>query len=235
MSVLSDIRILEKIYDKELEINPFVSDHIQPSSIDLTLDSNIRIPKRDLNKSINVFEDDLEKYYNNQNIDKYVLEPGEMILAEIKETIYLSNNMTGRIENRNSIIRLGINVSLSGYINPGYRGKLPIVIHNIGTFSVELASGMRICQLVISDVAPAAHMDYSQKEDAKYFNEKGIELSKLYLDKEFNEYIKKFNVDDGKEINREHLSNYFHKRLQSKSTKITDILTDDEKRKVGLI
>ena len=128
MSVLSDVRILEKIYDQELEINPIVLDHIQPSSIDLTLDSNIRIPKDNLDEFINIFDRNIEQYYRDENIDKYILKPGETILAEIRETIHLSNNMTGSIKNRNSIIRLGIDVSLSEYINPGYRGDRKSVV-----------------------------------------------------------------------------------------------------------
>ena len=55
MSVLSDARILEKIHDKELRIDPFVFDNVQPSSIDLTLDNRIRTPKSGI--TLNAFND----------------------------------------------------------------------------------------------------------------------------------------------------------------------------------
>ena len=43
MAILSDVKILEKIYDKEIVIEPFVYSHLQPASIDLTLDTYISL------------------------------------------------------------------------------------------------------------------------------------------------------------------------------------------------
>ena len=46
MGILSDKRIIEKIYDENISIEPFMYDHVQPASIDLTLGSVIKSPKK---------------------------------------------------------------------------------------------------------------------------------------------------------------------------------------------
>jgi dCTP deaminase len=233
MSVLSDVRLLEKIYDRELKLEPFVFDNIQPSSIDLTLDNRIRTPKSDI--EINAFDADIKECFEEKILDEYVLKPGDFIIGQVKETIGLSKRMTGLIQNRNSLIRLGINVGLSSYINPGYYGQLPIVIHNLGSFSVDLVPGMRICQLIVYDVEPDPERDYSQRKDAKYLGESGVGLSKLYMDVEVDEYLKKYNKKSTKEIDKKELMDFLERRIKEKATNILEGLTGEEKKKLGLL
>ena len=233
MSVLSDVRLLEMIYDRELKIEPFVIDNIQPSSIDLTLDNRIRTPKSGI--KINAFDADIKDCFEERILDEYILKPGDFIIGQIKETIGLSKRMTGLIQNRNSLIRLGINVGLSSYINPGYFGQLPIVIHNLGSFSVDLVPGMRICQLVVYDVLPDPERDYSQRKDAKYLGESDVGLSKLYMDVEVAEYLKEYNKSSTKEIDKKELMDFLERRINEKATNILEGLTEEEKKKIGLL
>lgn len=233
MSVLSDVRLLEMIYDRELKIEPFVIDNIQPSSIDLTLDNRIRTPKSGI--EINAFDADIKDCFEERILDEYVLKPGDFIVGQIKETIGLSKRMTGLIQNRNSLIRLGINVGLSSYINPGYFGQLPIVIHNLGSFSVDLVPGMRICQLVVYDVLPDPERDYSQRKDAKYLGESDVGLSKLYMDVEVSEYLTEYNKRSTKEIDKKELMDFLERRINEKATNILEGLTEEEKKKIGLL
>ncbi len=235
MSVLSDVRILEKIYEKKIIIDPFVFDNVQPSSIDLTLDCDIKIPKINIEHDINVFDKNLEEYFDNKMLDQYVLKPGDLIIAQIKETIKLTKMFNANILNRNSLIKLGINVSLSSYINPGYCGKLPIVISNMGKFNIKLVPCMRICQLVIYDVFPEPENDYSTKSDSKYFGEKDISLSKIYQDVEFREYLEKYNKNHNDKIDNDSLTNFLSERIKSKAKSIIGDLTSEEKVKLGLI
>jgi dCTP deaminase len=233
MSVLSDVRLLEKIYDKELKIEPFVFDNIQPSSIDLTLDNRIRTPKSGV--KLNAFDADIKECFEERILDEYTLKPGDFIIGQIKENIGLSKRMTGLIQNRNSLIRLGINVGLSSYINPGYFGQLPIVIHNLGSFSVDLVPGMRICQLVVYDVKPDPERDYSQRKDAKYLGESDVGLSKLYMDVEIEDYLKEYNKKSTKEIDKKELIEFLEQRIKEKAIDTLNGLTDEEKQKIGLL
>ena len=234
MAVLSDVRILEKIYDKKFSISPFEYENIQPSSIDLTLDNKIKVPKKGITESINMFNPEIEKYFEEKTLESYSIEPGEFIIGQIKETIKLSNEINGQIHNRNSLIRMGINVGLSTYINPGYEGKLPIVIQNIGSFKIDLIPGMRICQLMLQDVEPIPERDYSQRHDAKYQGEKDISLSKLYLDREFIEYINhKAGSETGK-IDKKNLMNFLNIRIEKAGKEIAESIEKKYKEGIGL-
>jgi dCTP deaminase len=231
MSVLSDTRILAKIYSKEFQIDPCQVDNIQPSSIDLTLDKDIKIPKKNIR--INPPYPDMEemrKYFEEATLTgDYILGPGEFILGQIRETVGLSDRLVGNIQNRNSLIRLGINVGLSTYINPGYRGKLPIAIHNIGEFDCKLVPGMRICQLVLSETEGVLR-DYSKRESAKYHAEEEITLSKLSQDKEFVEYVRKF----GGESDTGKLIEFLDRRIKEKSKDFFNQLDPAQKKALGL-
>lgn len=236
MSILSEVRLLEKLYDREISLTPLMFDHIQPSSIDLTLDDNIKVPKEGYKQVLNVFDRVSETIFEDISLNnEYKLKPGAFILAQIKETISLSKRYMGQIYNRNSLIRLGINVGLSTYINPGYCGKLPIVISNIGKFEIELVPGMRICQLVIHDVKPEPLRGYNERRDAKYHNEADISLSKLYMDSEFIDYLNSSNngIRNDK-INVKDLISFFEKRLKEKAINIMDKMSVEEKKSLGL-
>ena len=80
--------------------------------------------------------------------------------------------------------------------------------------------------LFLVDVEPEANIDYSKKEDAKYQEEKGGEVAKLYLDREFQEYNQL--KDKGS------ISNFFEQRLRDNEKSIDDILSDEQKRNLGL-
>ena len=59
---------------------------------------------------------------------------------------------------------MGLDVSASSYVNPGYHGQMTITIKNMNPNSVVIHSGMRICQLILVDVEPEANIDYVRKK-----------------------------------------------------------------------
>ena len=189
--VASDIRILELIVSKQLEIWPFVYSNVQPSSLDLTLDGKIKIPKAGITVDPSRGVTDVEYEIRSILDGEYELSPGGMILAQIHEKLKIPENYSCSVVNRSSIARLGLDVAMVGYINPGYSGQLPIIIRNNGSFSVKLFSGLRICQLVLHKVDPTPLRDYSQRKDVKYMGESGSLLSKLHLDKELRVCVEK--------------------------------------------
>jgi dCTP deaminase len=230
MAVFSDIRIIESIYRHELGINPFIPANVKPSSIDLTLDVSFRKPKSDQG-IINVYDKDFEKYYETIT-GPIVLKSKDFIIGQIKEQLTLSKNMTGTILNRNSLIRMGLNVNLSTYINPGYQGQLPIVLNNIGDFSLELIPGMRICQLVLYDVEPMPNQDYKSQSDAKYYDEQDITLPKLYLDTEFRKYTEEKGIS--KKINPTDVQSFFEKEIEEASEAFFNNMSKEELERIGL-
>lgn len=227
MSVLSDGDILKLIVSGEMRITPFVECHVQPSSIDLTLDTHISIPLP--NQTINP-DEDCSNAFEDLEIgnDGYILLPKKMIIARIAEYITMPEDCNGHIYNRNSLVRVGLNVSLSGYINPGYKGQLPIVMYNIGESEIKLFHGMRICQLELNRTEAKPIRDYSKRNDAKYFGEQESLLSSLHKDLEFLDFHA-----TGK--SNENLSDFLQKRIQEKSSEFINNLSDREKEKLGLL
>lgn len=224
---LSDKDILSKVYSGEINISPFVYDHVNASSIDLTLSKNYKIPQKGLCVHPPYDKDVIESFFDlGEEKQSITLAPNDFILAQINETIELPNNLLGQIHNRNSIVRLGINVGLSSYINPGYKGQLPVVIHNFGQFNVELVFGMRICQLAFAETGNVQR-SYAQRQDAKYHGETEPTTSKLSDDIELSMYAKNYN--------KEELSRFLEQRIKEKSHKFFDSLTTEQKRDLGLL
>lgn len=231
MSVLSDSQILSHIYQKKFGVEPLMVDHIQPSSIDLTLDDLIKIPKDGVTiNSPYPSSEEIEKHYESVSLGSgFVLRPGQFVLAQVRETLSFSDRLVGSIQNRNSIIRMGINVGLSTYINPGYVGKLPIALHNVGKFDFMLTPGMRICQLLLHDTHGVIS-DYSKRKDAKYHGEESITLSKLSEDAEFVEYAKRA----GSKANAAELVEFLKRRVSEKSHDFLSQLSAEQREVLGL-
>jgi dCTP deaminase len=112
--------------------------------------------------------------------DPFIIHPGEFVLATIKETIKIPNNMIGRLEGRSSWGRLGIVVhSTAGKVDPGYEGNLTLEIANLSNLPVSLHPGAKIAQLTFESLSSPAENPYNQNPDAKYLKEKDPSVSKL--------------------------------------------------------
>lgn len=227
MTILSDVKIIDMIMNKKLVVSPFVLENIQPSSVDLTLDSIIKIPQE---SGEVVISEDNSGFFEEYSIENdYELKPGAMILAQVGEDLKIPRDCNGQIHNRSSVARLGIDVGMGSYINPGYEGRLPLVIKNNGPLSVRLVPGMRICQLVLSTVDPEPQRDYSQRRDSKYFGELDSLVSRIHHDTELIEFKKK------KEPDKESLASFLQKRIKEKGRKVVDGMSDDVKRELELL
>lgn len=204
--VLSDKDIKAAIAEGTIKINPLSMDNIQGASIDLGLGDEVYTIKKDC--PVKPFED-LSKYYEKHSLrDKpFILEPGVFALASTKEYVSLPNDLIGYVETRSSFARMGLTVSLSSYVNPGYEGNLPLAIKNFGNLKIQLVAGMRICQLVLHKASSPVEKSYSTQVDAKYYQETGVTSAKLYLDKEIKEFlalngITKLNNSDISELQK---------------------------------
>lgn len=228
MGVLSDASILEKIYSKQIVIDPFLVDSLQPSSLDLTLGADFSIPRDGITVQLPYTSEQIETWFKPVTVDEeHTLAPGQFVLAQVREKIALPTNLTGHIQNRNSLIRLGLNVGLSSYINPGYSGRLPIAIHNLGTFTVKLVPGIRICQLVLTETTTATR-GYGHRTDAKYQNEDAITLSKLPEDQEIAEYVARHGQTPGA------LASYLNQRIAERAQQTLEDLTPEQRKSLGI-
>ena len=173
--ILSDGEIIEYLSTKELVIEPIEQEQIQPASIDVRLGNTFCIAN-DGAASIIRLDDKIE--YQTFTQDKYILLPGQFVLATTVEKIRLPNYLTAFVEGKSSLGRLGLFIQNAGWVDPGFSGEITLELFNASRFAIEIHAGNRIAQLVIAKAGKAAIHPYS----GKYLNQSGATGSRSYLD-----------------------------------------------------
>lgn len=183
---LTDKEIFEKLNDLNIECSnpkePFrPEEQIQPCSIDLRLDNVFWIPKKagtiDLRKS-KLLELSPRRYWKKVVLKKgeyLTLKPGELILGRIYEKFTIPPNCAGKIEGRSSFARMGLGVHISGdFINPGYRGHMPLQLVNYNPNPIKLYPYIPICQLMLIRLSGRPERLYGERElQSKYIDDDG--------------------------------------------------------------
>lgn len=112
--------------------------------------------------------------------EAFTLHPGEFILAMTKEYVEMPDDLTGRLEGRSSIGRLGVVIhSTAANIECGFRGHITLELANMGRIPVMLYPGMRICSLSFEELTSPAEIPYYKKKSAKYVGQQKPEASKI--------------------------------------------------------
>lgn len=112
--------------------------------------------------------------------EAFILHPSEFILAMTREYLELPDDLTGELEGRSSIGRLGVVVhSTAANIDAGFRGHIALELANVGRIPVKLYPGMRICSIAFSQLTSSAEIPYYKKKSAKYVGQKAPEVSKI--------------------------------------------------------
>jgi deoxycytidine triphosphate deaminase len=154
---------------------------IQPSSIDLRLSNIFWEPTRgrsiDLRKR-HLMELEPRRYWKKRMLrhnECITLKPGQLILGRTSEEFSIPKDCAGKIEGRSSFARMGIGVHCTGdYINPGYRGRMPLEIFNFGPNSIKVFPHIPICQLVLIRLSDVPERLYGVAElQSKYMNDDG--------------------------------------------------------------
>lgn len=168
--LLSDGEIQLALESGELIIDPSPpSSSLQPASIDLKLDTVIRVQKSDTaGITLDPTELDVNSYINNHtdevdiaSLNGYTLKPGAFIIGKTVETVGLSNRLSGRVEGRSRLARLGVGVHITApKIDPGFHNQITLEIFHLGNTDVRISSGMTICTLLIERLGHPAGSGY---------------------------------------------------------------------------
>jgi len=156
--ILTQEKILKLIKTKKLIITPFDLTTIGPASIDLTLDTKIRVFKKD-NHILEVKEDlDYKEVTDIIDISSgYVLSPGELVLGITREKITLPDNVAAWINSRSRFARVGLMSHITApFISPGSSNRQVLEIYNAGREKLKLLPGTKICQLVLEECSGKA-------------------------------------------------------------------------------
>ncbi|MHA1386315.1 MAG: dCTP deaminase [Candidatus Helarchaeota archaeon] len=163
---------------------------VQPASVDLRLSNEFFKYKENV-KFVDalISQEHYIEHFELKENEPLILLPDEFIVGHTLENINLSNKLSARVEQRSSLARLGILTHLASYMNPGYRGTIPLQLKNISNKPIILRPYIRICTIIFEELSKSANKPYSERDDAKYKDERSAMPSKLSLDPDLFEKI----------------------------------------------
>lgn len=175
--ILSDKTIMSLLQKGTLSITPLQDNQIQPASVDIRLGNTFSIVEDSSTAILTLSEKIL---YKKIRAEKYLLMPGQFVLATTMEYIKLPNNLTAFVEGRSSLGRMGLFIQNAGWVDPGFSGEITLELFNANRCAIELQTGRRIGQLVFAQMDQEALHPYR----GKYQEQRDATGSKVYLDEE---------------------------------------------------
>ncbi|MCA1005057.1 dCTP deaminase [Rhodococcus sp. PAM 2766] len=183
--LLSDRDIRAEVSSGRLGIDPFVPEMVQPSSVDVRLDSLFRVFDNTKYTHIDpaLQQDELTSLVEPVAGEPFVLHPGEFVLGSTLEVCTLPDDLAGRLEGKSSLGRLGLLThSTAGFIDPGFSGHITLELSNVANLPITLWPGMKIGQLCLLRLTSAAENPYgSSAVGSKYQGQRGPTPSRAYL------------------------------------------------------
>lgn len=107
---------------------------------------------------------------NDAEKESYILQPGETIFVRTKEMIHMPDDLMGRIGEKNSKMRLGIQVSGPHYF-PGHKTYMFLRVSNISPNRIKIEKGDKIAQIFFEQLKEVPQMTYDLQENASFNNE----------------------------------------------------------------
>ncbi|KKQ11659.1 MAG: Deoxycytidine triphosphate deaminase [candidate division WS6 bacterium GW2011_GWC2_36_7] len=149
--ILSDKTIKAKLKTGEITIKPFDEKYLQPASYDLHLDSHFLVfnKKKDFVIDVKQPMEDLMQSIEVDENKGYVLQPGEFVLANVKEVTGVDGKHIARLEGKSSLGRLGLAIHVTaGFLDPGNSLRLTLHMINLSPLPIKIYPGMKIAQII---------------------------------------------------------------------------------------
>jgi dCTP deaminase len=168
--ILSNVEILKGITEKSFSITKLsgldpTKSPFNTSAVDLTLSSEIVIPKFDVPIQLDLRKPGIAKLLsqNSKSItitdeQPFMLTNGQLVLGKTNEAVAFpliggEYCYSARVEGRSSIARCGVLVHFTApTIHAGFEGTITLEIINLGPADFLLYPGLKICQLIIEQV-----------------------------------------------------------------------------------
>lgn len=175
--ILSDKTICSMLKSGKLSISPLEQEQIQPASVDIRLGDTYSIVE-DLPSGIIRLDEEIQ--YKTIRAERYLLLPGQFVLATTMEYFALPDDLTAFVEGRSSLGRMGLFIQNAGWVDPGFQGEITLELFNANRCAIELQAGRRVGQLVFAQLDSPALRPYA----GKYQGQRGATGSRVYLDAE---------------------------------------------------
>lgn len=188
--VLSDRDLKKALKSGHIKITPKpdLETQLGSCSIDLRLGKEFRVFEHSRHVFIDPFRKEIGQEVTKEYIvpdnEPFVIQPRDFVLGTTIESIEVPDDLTGQLEGRSSIGRLGVIVhSTAASIECGFRGHITLELANMGTMPVKLYPGMRICSISFMQLTSPADVPYYKKKGAKYVDQKGPGESRMHEEK----------------------------------------------------
>ena len=175
--ILSDKTITRMLAEGTLRIEPVNQEQIQPASCDIRLGNTFGVVEDTPSGIITLGE---EIKYRTIIADKYLILPGQFVLATTMEYFELPDDLTAFVEGRSSLGRMGLFIQNAGWVDPGFKGEITLELYNANRCAIELTAGRRVGQLVFAKMDAPALVPYN----GKYQGQTGATGSRVFLDKD---------------------------------------------------
>jgi len=190
--ILSDSDILDRLAEGDLVVDPIddVDMQVQPASVDLRLGTEfLEFQRTNISCIHPNRESEVSEYVRETHVpegDDFILHPGDFVLGTTKERVEIPADLLATVEGRSSLGRLAVVIhATAGIVDPGYEGQITLELSNLGTAPVALTPGMRISQLVFTEMKSPADRPYGVERGSKYQGQRGPQASRLSSDPEF--------------------------------------------------
>ncbi len=174
--ILSDHTIRQMLASGALRVEPIEDQQIQPASIDLRLGRFFLKVDENCTECITMRE---QLKYVQLERDEIVIPPQSFLLATTMEYIKLPREITGFVEGRSSIGRMGLFIQNAGWVDAGFEGEITLELFNANRLPIRLEAGRRICQIVLARMDREAQNPYCGKYSIKEPVGSRIYLSKV--------------------------------------------------------
>ena len=163
---------IEKHIGKEIIIEPYDKNRINPNSYNLSLSNELLVYDNDLL--------DMKKENKASKIvipeDGLILEPNKLYLGRTNE-FTKTDKFVPMLEGRSSTGRLGLYIHVTaGFGDIGFAGYWTLEIFCVQP--IKIYPNVEICQIYFHDI----HGDYDLYSSGKYQNNTGIQPSLMFKD-----------------------------------------------------
>ncbi len=157
-------------------------EQIQPCSIDIRLSDVFWVPVSrrtviDLRRS-SLLEISPRRHWKRIVLKPHecrTIKPGEILLGRTYEKFTIPPDYAGKLEGRSSFARMGLAIHSTGdFINPGWRGHMPLQLINFGPHPIKLFPFVPICQLILIKLSNRPDRIYGEGSlQSKYMDDDG--------------------------------------------------------------
>lgn len=183
--ILSDRTLREELEAGRIVIDPLDLENVQPSSVDLHVDSFFRVFRNDTTPYIDPKEpqEDLTELVEVPDGRAFILHPNEFVLGSTRERVALPDDLVARLEGKSSLGRLGLLIhSTAGFVDAGWDGHLTLELSNVANLPIAIYPGMKIGQISFIRMTTKADVPYGEdRRGSKYQGQRGPTPSRYYL------------------------------------------------------